>query len=238
MNGSSKTEGSSVIKGSTSVIPGLPPWLADNLRYILWGVLGLVIISAGIGGYMVYGSHQVEQGKVELGKIALEKDPKARLAKLDEFLQHAPEHLTAVALLEAISTAKQLKDNAKEVEYWQVLTKKADLPLLYIAQLGLASSLAKVDKKKEAIEALQNIENSADAGSFASIAIWDEAKFFEEMGDFSSAISNYDKLKSKPESLRMNYIAAFLAELGFLGSFIDFRSDQIQQKIVDSKPAS
>lgn len=198
-----------------------PLWnfVLGHAKQLTLAVLLLIVVILAAAGWQWHSQNQVQEAKLELGRISATSDPAARYAALQGFAAKAPAEISRAVRLELASTAAALEkwDEAAQA-YGQIAREdqgKELSPLAVTAWLNRIDLLLRQGKAKDAVAEMEEMLPRVPA-AVKPLTLAQLGSAAELAGDKARAVSAYEEfIKALPpaDSAQAGYYKARIAAL-------------------------
>lgn len=185
------------------------------LNYWKPAAIAAAVALVGAGGVALFEKYQASRIAAVTEKIAVitaEKKGADQLAALKTLLSEAPSGARDGVLLEMAKSAQNADDLAAAALAWGDLSKSSDPAVRSLADLGQAAILTKTGETAKALEVLEKARATA-AKPFLLAIDRQMAVSAEAAGDFKTALTGYERMKSEGAMQNMSYIDAKIESL-------------------------
>jgi predicted negative regulator of RcsB-dependent stress response len=164
-----------------------------------------LLASGSVALYQKYQASRIAEVTEKIGKITAEKKGPDQLAALKALLAEAPSGARDGVLLETARAAQDAGDMPAAALAWADLSKSADGALRSLAELGQAAILIKSGDTAKALQILEKAR--PDAPKPFQLAIDRQmAVTAEAAGDFKTALTGFERMKSESSMQNMSYV--------------------------------
>ncbi len=182
-------------------------FVVTHIKAIVAIIVLLIAVIAGYGTWQWKKEQTAREAQLQLGRVLLMEDPKARLSSLENLLKDAPASSRLGILAEIASLAAQSDAIAKAADAYSRLYEqdpKGSIGLF--AAINAADLFLRLHQPAQALAILQKIEPEVPEALKISIQM-EIASALERSGNIKGAIARYEAI-SKHESVVANESAS------------------------------
>lgn len=191
---------------------GMPQWLTDNLKTIVAGIVGAVIVAVLIAGYRWHDERTTRAAIDRLGEIMAMDVGAEQVRALSAYVADAPGSLRLNAQFLLADAAMESGDYATAATAYAAIEGSAEKALALTAGLGRAAALLNDGKADEALRVLTGLRAKAPE-TFMNIILVQTAAAADAAQDTAAALAAYEALAGLPGGAGNPYYAYKIAAL-------------------------
>lgn len=191
---------------------GMPQWLTANLKTIIAGIVGAVLVAVLIAGYRWYDERSTRAAIDRLGEIMAMDSGASQVKELTAFAASAPKGLRLNAQFLLADAAMESGDYATAATAYAAIESSAEKALALTAGLGRAAALLKDGKADEALRVLNGMRTKAPQ-TFMNIILVQTTVAAEAAGNKAEALAAFQALADLPGGAENPYYAYKIAAL-------------------------